>query len=119
MVFVSFIMRFLAVVAMLGVLVIPVSAVAAGNAMTSDPAVMQSMASMKNMPCCPGEKQAKPDCGKDCPLVVICMASNVLNLARVDWVPAALHWSYHDYGSASAETLASIPADPPVRPPRA
>jgi hypothetical protein len=110
---------FLSVLALLGLLVIPVSANAAGNAMaTFEKSSIQTMAAMGDMPCCPEKQPVKPNCGKDCPLVIICTTSTSFSVARSDWSPAALHWSRLDYARAVESRLASLVAEPPARPPK-
>jgi hypothetical protein len=72
---------------------------------------------MGDMDCCP--KPAKPDCGKDCHLIGICMTSTVAHVAKSDWSPAALLWSTLDFGPVAVGALASLAAKPPARPPKA
>jgi hypothetical protein len=44
---------------------------------------------MEDMPCCPPEKAAKPDCAKaGCPLMVLCLASIASLLPAAVSVPA-------------------------------
>lgn len=112
--------RLLTVLAVIGLLVFPVGAVAAGNAMAAaEQSQAQAMADMGDMPCCPDAKPVTPDCGKDCPLVMICTASAPAHLAKADWSPAALHWSMMDFVPSSSDVLASLAAKPPARPPKA
>ena len=112
--------RLLSVIAVIGLLVFPISAVAAGNAMAvAEQAQAQAMSDMGDMPCCPGIKPMKPDCGKDCPLVVICTTSTAVHLAKADWSPAAIHWSSMDFRPLASSALASLAAEPPARPPKA
>jgi hypothetical protein len=118
--FLSLIARFFSVLALLGMLVIPVSTIAAQNAMTvMDRSSAQAMAGMDDMSCCPDERPIKPDCGLDCPLVVVCTTSVAMHLARADWSRAALHSSDLDFDPASEAALASLFVDPPARPPKA
>jgi hypothetical protein len=114
----KFAARLLSVLALIGLLVIPVSTVAAGNAMLAAEQA-HAMAAMANMDCCPPAKPAMPDCGKDCPLVVICMTSTAAHPAKADWVHAALHWSTLDFALFTPDVLASLEAKPPSRPPKA
>ena len=112
--------RLLSVIAVIGLLVFPISAVAAGNAMAAaERAQAQSMADMGDMPCCPDMKPVKPDCGKDCPLVVICTTSTAVHLAKADWSPAATSWSPTDFPPSALSALASLATEPPARPPKA
>jgi hypothetical protein len=70
------------------------------------------------MPCCPQEKPARPDCQKTCPLMAICMAKCSLNapiisarafiLAKAaDKIMPRDDWSRDGFGEV-----------PPIRPPR-
>ncbi|MBY3177612.1 hypothetical protein HFO27_23735 [Rhizobium leguminosarum] len=124
--FVVAIQRLLCVLAMLGVILGPVSMGVAESAMASSAAAMAGMdmqmtsadtASMtEEMPCCPGEKQPPNYCSKNCPLALIC--SSMLLVPASD--AASLSVSYpgappflvgHD------ASLASAMVEPPARPP--
>ena len=60
----------LPVLAIVGLITAPLATpVAAG---TMAPVPMTTMAD--DMPCCPPEKPAMPDCGKSCTLMAVCMA---------------------------------------------
>ncbi len=112
--------RLLSLFALLGLLVIPVSSVAAGNAMAKfEKASAHTMAAMGDLPCCPKEQPVKPDCGKDCPLVIICTTSISFSVVRYGWSPAALHWLQLDYALPADSALASLAGEPPARPPKA
>jgi hypothetical protein len=66
-----FALRFmLAMLALAGILVAPVAAPAAAG--TSERDAIAHMAG--DMPCCPDEKPAVPDCGKTCPVMAACVA---------------------------------------------
>jgi hypothetical protein len=118
----KFLARFVSVVAVIGVLVIPVSTVAAENAMLAveqaKAHAMAAMDDMDDMECCPHAKSAMPVCGMDCPLVVICLTSAAAHPAKADWVHAALHWSALDFAPFTSDVLASLEAKPPSRPPK-
>lgn len=109
--------RLLALFALLGMLIAPVSTIAAENAMAlSKIAVMPGM--QDDMPCCPDAKPVMPDCGKSCPLVIICTSSAVFALPRDDWSAARLSWTSHVYADMQFDRLSSVAAEPPARPPR-
>jgi len=73
---------------------------------------------MDDMPCCPHEKAAKPDCGKGCPLMALCLATAVslLPASVAVPVPGATRASPTWPGAAA---LASVRAPPLPEPPRA
>jgi len=116
------ILRFLSLAALLGLLIAPVSTVAAENAMASmTTAAMSDMSGMgaDSMPCCPDTKPVKKTCDNSCPLVIICTSSTVFGLHRADWAPANLSWAPHEYSLAADAGLQSTIAEPPARPPKA
>lgn len=89
--FLSFTARFFSVLALLGMLLLPVSTAAAGNVMAAtEAAAVLAMARMDDVDCCPNQKPVKADCGLDCPLVVVCTASTAMTLSRADWSPIEL-----------------------------
>lgn len=71
-----------------------------------------------DMPCCPHEKSAVPDCQKTCPLMATCMAkcfsvmSALSNLTFIFWDQSAVYRP----GSDVADDALAI--EPPARPPR-
>jgi len=73
---------------------------------------------MDDMPCCPHEKAAKPDCGKGCPLMALCLATaaSLLPASVAVPVPGATRTSPTWPGAAA---LASVRAPPLPEPPRA
>lgn len=77
----SAICRFLAALAVLGLLVAPFArpVMAAAMQTTGEPAAMDMPA---DMPCCPDQMPAK-DCAKDCPLMATCMAGSVQDMPPV------------------------------------
>lgn len=111
----KFVARLLSVLALVGLLVFPVSVVASENAMAAAQAHAASMAAMDDMPCCP--KPAKPDCGMDCPLVIVCTSSAAAHIAKADWVTATPGWSDLEFNRTIFLTLASLDPEPPARPP--
>ncbi|GJD94496.1 hypothetical protein OCOJLMKI_1698 [Methylobacterium iners] len=122
----------LAILAVVGLALTPVTAsaglgrmgvitVSASDQVTSEPGTrsddMAGMA-MDEMPCCPQDKPAMPDCGDGCPVMALCLAKLVsvvpttaAVLARTA-VTAGAAWT----GSAS---YASQTRAPPPRPPQA
>lgn len=111
----KFVARLLSVLALVGMLVIPVSVVASENAMAAAQAHAVEMAAMDEMPCCP--KPTKPDCGMDCPLVVVCTSSATAQIAKADWVTATPGWSALEFRRTPYIALASLDPEPPARPP--
>jgi hypothetical protein len=121
--FVAAILRFVSLAALLGMLIAPVSTIAAENAMaTMSNAAMTEMAGMAGMadgmPCCPDEEPVKKPCDNSCPLVIICTASSVFALQRADWTSASLTWTFHQYSLAADADLQSAITEPPARPPK-
>lgn len=120
----SVLLRVLSLFALIGMLVAPVSTIAAEYAM-SDMSVkasvqMDEMAGMSgDMPCCPDQQPVKPDCDKSCPFVIICTTSVPLALLKSDWTSASLSWTDQDYGEPRFARLSSLAAEPPARPPKA
>jgi hypothetical protein len=111
----KFVARLLSVIALLGMLVFPVSVVASENAMAAAQAHAAAMQAMDDMPCCP--KPSKPDCGMDCPLVIVCASSAAAHVAKADWVPVTLGWSAFEFNRTAHTALASLHPEPPARPP--
>ena len=120
----SALLRVLSLFALIGMLISPVSTVAAEYAMAdmSMKASLQTgeMAGMMgDMPCCPDAQPVKPDCDKSCPFVIICSTSAPLALLKADWTSASLSWTDHVYGEPRSARLSSLAAEPPARPPKA
>jgi hypothetical protein len=112
--------RFLAWVAVAGLLVAPmarpamamdtpiaIDRAAAGDTATADAA--------DHMPCCPG-KPSLPDCGKDCPLMAQCVTAP-LHFASQAGLAIPLTIASIMLPGASPE-LASVADAPPRRPPK-
>lgn len=88
----------------------PSNAAVAGPALS----IMQD-----DMPCCPDGKPMVPDCGKDCPLAVLCMLGVVcapLPEALSFLLPALLG---DDFLNGRDVILPSLAGEPPPRPPKA
>lgn len=79
---------------------------------------MDETSSMEEMPCCPPEKSAIPDCQKACPLMAVCMAKCFQNL------PLAAAFLSHRTATAGTiaplddARLALLNEAPPPKPPR-
>jgi hypothetical protein len=120
--FMKVIHRLLFVTAMLGIIVGPMSIGAADSVMAaSEPVAMDGMSGMDmpdGMPCCPDETPAKPDCGKACPLAVLCTTAIVGQVATSHSWSLNVGWVAHRFLVPSHAELVSSLVDPPVRPPR-
>ncbi len=125
------IQRILCALAMLAVLMGPVSVTAAAAAMASSVpmagmAMEMEMAdqapdeeAMADMPCCPEEKKpAIPDCMKSCPLALVCSTVIVGNLSAAIGLPT-IHAMPVSFLRLYVDELASAFVEPPPRPPRA
>lgn len=117
-------LRVLSLLALIGMLIAPVSTVAAEFAMAdmSAKAFVQTAemaGTIGDMPCCPDAQPVKPDCDRNCPFVIICTTSAPLALLKADWMPVSLSWADHTYGKQRLKRLSSLAAEPPARPPKA
>jgi hypothetical protein len=117
--------RLLSILAIVGIVLAPFTAPAVAGGMvvpmaTADTGMdMASMGdAMADMPCCPPEKPAMPDCQKACPLATLCLAKVVQGIVPVYAVPArfSLAQSPTPGNDATPDTLAPLP---PPRPPQA
>jgi hypothetical protein len=120
----SALLRVLSLVALFGMLIAPVSTIAAEYAMADMSMKVsvqtEEMAGMTgDMPCCPDQQPVKPDCGKGCPFVIICSTSAPLALLKAEWTAASLSWTDHVFGEQRFARLNSLAAEPPARPPKA
>lgn len=117
--------RLLSILAVVGLVLAPLTSPAVGMGATAlgvGPSSMQQATAMTNMadpmPCCPPEKPAVPDCQKACPLAAMCLAkcfgglvpSNVVPF-RVGFLEAMILGD-----DATPDGLAQAP---PAKPPRA
>lgn len=89
----------------------PVATMARTNAIA--PSAMQ--AAMDDMSCCPD--MAIPDCGKSCPLMVVCMGTT-LPPAPAIFASVALSDIGSDLDSADDARIAGLDPNPPRKPPR-
>lgn len=120
--------RLLYVLAMLGVIIGPVSVSVAESAMASSSRVMAEMqmpsetaethAMGSDMGCCPAEQPKPIDCSKNCPLALIC--SSMLLVPAPDMASLSASYSVPpSFVIGHDANLASALVDPPARPPRA
>jgi len=66
--------RLLSVLAILSLLTAPMATPSAAAMGGAPMTAMEGMASMADgMPCCPPQKQPKPDCQQSCPLATLCL----------------------------------------------
>jgi hypothetical protein len=110
----SFASRLLLALTLLGLVTGPMAASSAVPAMTA-----QAMASMPDgMPCCPDDKPAVPDCVKDCPLAVLCVASygSVAPSSTPAFSDQLLAGDVFLHSRDAV--LPSLVGEPPPRPPR-
>ncbi|NEU14319.1 hypothetical protein G3T14_19625 [Methylobacterium sp. BTF04] len=120
--------RLLPLLAVLSLALAPVTASAAaagmhaptaiqGHAMAMPDDDMAGMA-MDDMPCCPKERPALPDCSKGCPLMALCLAKVATGLPGVLGMPARLAVVQGTVWAVTA-TFDSLLQVPPTEPPRA
>ena len=115
--------RLLALFALVGVLIAPVSVVAAeatmANVSRAAVIAMGQMAGMNgDMSCCPDEATAKRACENCCPFIAICSTAAHLALPRVDWISVVHSRTGHVYGAQRVVPMSSLAAEPLARPPK-
>jgi len=119
--------RLFLLVAMLAVVIGPMtiglasSAMASSGHMTTD-AVRSEVFGMKmaeDMPCCPPKQPVKPECAKGCLLAVVCTTSISAHVSDHHGWSFAISWLSHRYDLMPAPLLASAFLEPPARPPKA
>ncbi|MBM6595398.1 hypothetical protein [Microvirga pudoricolor] len=119
--------RLLSILAILGLVLAPFTAPAVAGGMAAPMAMTDTgmdMAppgdgiAMAEMPCCPPEQPAVPDCQKACPLATLCLAKIAQGIAPVSAVPSrfSIARALLAGNDANLETLDPIP---PPRPPQA
>jgi len=120
--------RLLSVLAVLALVLAPITApavaggmaapVAMADAATMGMAPMDHDMAMADMSCCPPEKPVMPDCQKACPLATLCLAKIVQSIAPVGVVLArvSIARALLPGNDTNPDTLAPIP---PPRPPQA
>ena len=117
--------RLLAALTIVGLVLAPLARSAMGGTMKADPHVgitahavtSVDMGMPADMPCCPDQAPV-PDCGKDCPLMAMCLAAMALNL------PASIGLAIPDMAAGlilpgNDQDLSSLGHGPPPRPPKA
>jgi hypothetical protein len=109
--------RVLACLALVGLVLAPLAAVAGQTAMSAPAMSAHDGEGMADMPCCPPEKPVIPDCQKACPLAALCVAKCFSGLvaasAVLNRLGVALAMIPGD--EAAPDTLAH---GPPPRPPQ-
>jgi len=77
------------------------------------------MSSMSvDMPCCPDDQPAVPDCVKDCPFSALCISGLLSGIATE--LPTFVHLPIWDgYRNGWEAVLTSLGGEPPPRPPKA
>lgn len=123
--------RLLPLLAVLSLALAPVTASAAAAGMrasisvTADHHAMAGMGAddmagmaMDDMPCCPDEKPAMPDCSKACPLMALCLAKVVPGLPTGAGLPVPVSNATEVRWGGNA-AFASLAQAPPSEPPRA
>ncbi len=109
--------RVLPILAIVGLMAGPFIAPMNGVAMAAASDIPMSEM-MTDMPCCPQEKPANPDCQKTCPLMATCMAKcfsvapTLTNLVIIFWVQNDTIRPRSD-ATGDARSI-----EPPARPPR-
>ena len=76
------------------------------------------MSMQDDMPCCPDGRPMVPDCGKDCPLAVLCVfgvVSAPLPESLSLLLPASVG---DDFRNGRDVILPSLVGEPPPRPPK-
>lgn len=121
MVVIAALRRFLLLFAMLGLLFAPATIGMAMAAMTPgiNTQMNMEMDSEADMPCCPDEQPVtRLDCGKPCPLALICSTSLVGSFgSNAEWKIA---FASRDltFSLPSESDLRSTVSEPPARPPK-
>ena len=115
--------RLFLIAALLGIILGPVAIGAAESAMASSVSsgteAMAEMGMSDDMPCCPDQKPIKNDCGKVCPLALLCTTALVCQSANNhEWALKSV-WIAHRFLVMPHAELASTFSDPPARPPKA
>lgn len=126
MTFLRTVHRLFMLVAMLAIVVGPMSIGLASSAMATSGASamgdmsisMPGMQMTDNMPCCPDEQPAKPDCAKTCPVALICTTSIFAHAPHVHGWSFAVAWQSYSYDLIPASQPTSAFLEPPSRPPK-
>lgn len=113
--------RFFYVLALLGVVLGPVSVGTAASAMALSPDMqMDAMAGMDDMSCCPEQQPAqKNDCGKTCPLALVCSSIILAHGSKANSWRIDLSARELSHPVLQENRLPSALVEPPARPPKA
>lgn len=106
--------RVLLLLAVFGLAFAPLGASTSGAVAGSPLSIMQD-----DMPCCPDGKPMVPDCGKDCPLAVLCVSGLVS--VQVPETPTFVVQALigEEFLDGREAVLSSLIGEPPPRPPKA
>ncbi len=120
MVVIAALRRVLLLFAVLGLLFAPGTIGMAMAAMNPGAGAQMQMDGDADMPCCPEEQPIKKiDCGKPCPLALICSTSLGGNFgSNADW-RVLVTMRNLTFSLPSDNDLLSTIAEPPARPPKA
>lgn len=121
MVVIAALRRVLLLFALLGLLFAPATIGMAMAAMNPGGGAQMKMDGDAAMPCCPDDEQPikKIDCGKPCPLALICSTILVGNFgSSADW-RVLVTMRNLTFSLPSENNLLSLVAEPPARPPKA
>jgi hypothetical protein len=111
--------RFLLLFSVLGLLVAPASIGTATAAMTASVSQVE-MVMDGDMPCCPEEQPVqKADCGKPCPLALICSTNLLGNFGATASWSVSLRLSSLSFPPPRENQHRSATPEPPARPPKA
>lgn len=80
---------------------------------------MPGMQMAEDLPCCPENQPVKPDCGKGCPLALVCTTSIFAHAPNNHSWSFAISWQSHRYNLLPTSQLMSALVEPPARPPKA
>lgn len=113
--------RFFCVLALLGIVLGPVSVGTAASAMAlSSDMQMDGMAGMDDMSCCPEQQPAqKNDCGKTCPLALVCSSIILAHGSKANSWRIDLSARELSHPILQENRLPSALVEPPARPPKA
>lgn len=107
--------KLLAILAILGLVAGPLTAPVSGH-MTAAVSVMFAMPD--DMPCCPDEAPAVPDCRKTCPLMAICMAKCFSVASALPSLAVVLRGGGDAIRPGLDAMGSALAIEPPARPPR-
>lgn len=116
--------RFFCLLALLGVVLGPVSVGSAASAMALSPDMqMEAMPGMDgsmDMPCCPEQQPAqKNDCGKTCPLALVCSSIILAQGSKANSWRVGVSSRELAHPILQESRLPSALVEPPARPPKA